>query len=306
MELRRVSLHGHTVGFRTAGAGPVVVLVHGLASDSRTWMHVLPSLARRFTVVAPDLLGHGTSARPRGEYSISGHANLLHDLLTALGHEGATLVGQSFGGGVVMQLAYQYPEHCQRLVLVSSGGLGREVGPLLRGLSLPGAEYVLPLFCAPVLRDAGSQFVAWLGRAGVRAAPHVEEIWRAWTSLAEREAQRAFFRTLRAVIDARGQAVSAADRLYLASHVPTLIVWGDRDAIIPASHGHAAHAAIAGSRLEIFTGAGHFPHCEAPARFADCLVDFIDSTQPACLSEGHRRELLQRHAVSWHAAAPAS
>jgi pimeloyl-ACP methyl ester carboxylesterase len=293
MELRRLSIHGHEVGFRTAGDGPVLLLVHGMAGSSATWRHVMPALARRFTVVAPDLLGHGASAKPRGEYSVSAHANVLRDLLAALGHERATLVGQSLGGGVVMQLAYQFPDRCERLVLVSSGGLGREVNALLRTLSLPGAEHVLALLCFPALRDSGSRIAGWLGRAGVRAAPVVEEIWRSWASLAEHDTRRAFFRTLRAVIDQHGQTVSATDRLYLTTGVPTLIVWGARDSFIPVSHAAAAHEAITGSRLEIFDEAGHFPHCEAPERFVDTLVDFIDSTEPARRSEQHWRELLR-------------
>ena len=174
MELRRLSIHGHEVGFRTAGGGPVVVLVHGMAGSSATWRHVTPALAKRFTVVAPDLLGHGASAKPRAEYSVSAHANVLRDLLAALGHERATLVGQSFGGGVAMQLAYQFPDRCERLVLVSSGGLGREVNALLRTLSLPGAEHVLALLCSPPLRDAANRVAGWLGQAGVRAAPVLE------------------------------------------------------------------------------------------------------------------------------------
>ena len=293
MELRRLTIHGHEVGFRTAGGGPVVVLVHGMASSSATWRHVMPALARRFTVLAPDLLGHGASAKPHGEYSVSAHANVLRDLLAALGHERATLVGQSLGGGVAMQLAYQFPDRCERLVLVCSGGLGREVNALLRTLSLPGAEHVLALLCSPALRDAGSRMAGWLGRAGVRAAPVVEEIWRSWASLAEGDTRRAFFRTLRAVIDQGGQTVSAADRLYLTAGLPTLIVWGARDSFIPVSHAVLAHEAIAGSRLEIFDEAGHFPHCEAPERFVDTLVDFIGSTEPARLSERDWHELLR-------------
>ena len=234
MDLRTLKLHGHTVAYRTAGEGPVVLLVHGMAGNSATWSHVIPTLARRFTVVAPDLFGHGASSKqPLGEYSISGHANLLNDLLSALGHESATLVGQSLGGGVVMQLAYQFPETCERLVLVSSGGLGREVGALLRTLSLPGAEHVLPLVCSPKLRDVGARIGGWLAEHGLRASPMVEEIWRGYSGLADRDARLAFFRTLRAVVDPGGQAVSAIDRLYLASHTPLLIVWGGSDALIP-------------------------------------------------------------------------
>jgi pimeloyl-ACP methyl ester carboxylesterase len=293
--LRRVTLHGHSIAYRTAGDGPVVVLVHGMAGSSDTWRHVLPALARRFTVVAPDLLGHGETAKPRAEYSVSAHANVLRDLLAALGHERATLVGQSLGGGIVMQLAYQFPERCERLVLVSSGGLGREVSPLLRGLSIPGVEQLFPLVCSPALLNAGRRLTGWLGYTFVRPSPVVEEVWRSYAALADDDTRRAFFRTLRAVIDPSGQTVCATDRLYLASLLPTLIVWGARDSLIPVTHGLAAHVAIPSSRLAIFDDAGHFPHCEAPERFVETLVQFIDTTEPACMPERSWRELLRRH-----------
>ena len=293
MELRHVTIHGHRVGFRTAGDGPVVVLVHGMAGSSVTWRHVAPVLAQRFTVVAPDLLGHGESAKPRSDYSVSAHANFLRDVLTALGHEHATVVGQSFGGGVAMQFAYQFPEQCERLVLVSSGGLGREVSWLLRGLSVPGVEHVFPLVCSPALRDGISRFAGMLGRLGVRAAPVTEEMWRGFAALATRDAQTAFFRTLRSVIDLGGQTVAASDRLYLAANLPTLIMWGARDALIPVSHARAAADAIPGSRLVVFEDAGHFPHCEAPERFVDVLVEFVGSTAPARLVPQHLGELLR-------------
>ena len=272
-----------------------MLLVHGMAGSSETWRHVLPALARRFTVVAPDLLGHGDTAKPRCEYSVSAHANFLRDLLAALGHEHATLVGQSLGGGVVMQLAYQFPERCERLVLVSSGGLGREVSPLLRGLSVPGVEQLFPLFCSPALRDAGRRLADWLGDTLIRPSPAVEEVWRSYAALADSAARRALFRTLRAVVDATGQTVCATDRLYLAALLPTLIVWGARDSLIPMQHGVAAHEAIPGSRLAVFDDAGHFPHCEAPERFVDTVIDFIDTTEPACMPERSWRELLRHH-----------
>jgi pimeloyl-ACP methyl ester carboxylesterase len=289
----RVTINSHDVAYHTAGDGPVVLLVHGMAGSSATWKHVIPALARRFTVVAPDLLGHGESAKPRTEYSLGAHANSLRDVLNGLGHDRATLVGQSFGGGVVMQLAYQFPERCERLVLVNSGGLGREVHLLLRALTAPGAEQVLSLACAPGVIDAASQVATWLHRVGVRTGPAGEEIWRSYTSLADADSRRAFFRTLRAVIDLGGQTVGAADRLYLAAQIPTLIVWGARDPFIPVRHAIATHEAIPGSRLEIFDDVGHYPHCEAPARFVDVLVDFITSTAPARVSERRWRELFQ-------------
>jgi pimeloyl-ACP methyl ester carboxylesterase len=293
MDLRHVTIHGHRVGFRTAGHGPVVVLVHGMAGSSATWRHVAPVLAQRFTVVAPDLLGHGESAKPRGDYSVSAQANFLRDMLTALGHERATVVGQSFGGGVAMQFAYQFPEQCERLVLVSSGGLGREVSWLLRGLSAPGVEHVFPIVCSPAVRDAIGRVAGVLGRLGVRAAPVTEEMWLGFAALATRDAQIAFFRTLRSVIDLGGQTVAANDRLYLAANLPTLIMWGARDTLIPVSHARAAADAIPGSRLVVFEDTGHFPHCEAPERFLDVLVDFVDSTVPARLVAQHLGELLR-------------
>jgi pimeloyl-ACP methyl ester carboxylesterase len=285
MQVQHVTIHGQDVAFRTAGDGPVLVLVHGMAGSSVTWRYVLPQLAARFKVVAPDLLGHGDSAKPRTEYALGAHANLLRDLLNALGLERATLVGQSLGGGVVMQMAYQFPDRCERLVLVGSGGLGRDVHLILRALTMPGAEQVLPLLWTEGLHKLASRVGGWFGRAGMRAAPHVEEIWRSLASLADADTRQAFFRTLRAVIEPGGQAVNAGDRLYLASAMPTLIVWGDRDPFIPVRHALAAHEAIPGSRLEIFEHVGHFPHCEAPERFVEVLVDFITSTAPARLSE---------------------
>jgi len=284
MTPHEIDLDGDRVAYQTAGAGPVLLLVHGMAGSFVTWRHVLPTLAQRFTVLAPDLLGHGQSDRSRGAYSLDAHANMLCDLLDALGHERATVVGQSFGGGVAMQLAYQFPERCERLVLVNSGGLGREVHLILRLLALPGAESMFPLVCAPRLRDAGDLVATWLGRAGVRSTPASQEIWRSYASLADAATRRAFFRGLREVIDFSGQAVSALGRVCRISQLPTLIVWGAQDPFIPVSHAVAAHKAIPGSRLEIFDGVGHYPHCEAPERFVEVLVDFIASTEPARLS----------------------
>jgi pimeloyl-ACP methyl ester carboxylesterase len=302
MELQTLSIHGHRLGVYVAGDGPVVLLVHGMAGSSATWRHVVPALAARFTVIAPDLIGHGASGKPRrGEYSLAAHANVLRDVLHVLGHERATFVGQSLGGGIAMQLAYQFPERCERLVLVGSGGLGREVNLLLRALTFPGVEYVFPLVCAPVIRDAGNHVASWLHRTGFRAAPVVEEIWRSYSSLAEADTRRAFFRTLHGVIDLGGQAVTATDRLYLASQVPTLIVWGAEDPLIPVSHAVAAHQAMPGSRLAIFENVGHYPHCEDPERFVRVLIDFITSTDPAHVSEARWRELL-RSAPPLHAA----
>lgn len=283
IEPQTITLDGDRVVYRIAGQGPVLLLVHGLAGSAMTWRHVMAPLAQRFTVIAPDLLGQGQSDKPRAEYSLGAHVDTLRDLLDALGHERATFVGQSLGGGVVMQLAYQFPERCERLVLVNSGGLGREVNLILRLLALPGSELVFPLLCTPRLRDAASRVGQWLGRAGVRSTPARQEMWHSYASLAEAESRRAFFRGLRDVVDLRGQAVSALSRLHHTAKLPTLILWGARDPFIPVSHARIAHAAISGSRLVIFEGVGHYPHCEVPERFVETIVDFIASTEPARL-----------------------
>ena len=291
-ELRHLSIHGHEISYRSAGAGPPLLLIHGMAGSSATWEPVMHLLAHDFTVIAPDLLGHGQSEKPRGDYSLGAFASLLRDLLITLGHDRATVVGQSLGGGIAMQFAYQFPERCERLVLVSSGGLGEEVSPLLRLLTLPGSEYVLPLACNNTVNAIGEKLGSWLGRLGIRPDPAVAEILRSFESLGDAETRDAFIHTLRSVVDLRGQRVSAHDKLYLASDVPTLIVWGDHDPIIPMSHATDAQRAIPGSRLEIFAGAGHYPHCADPERFADLLHEFVVSTPAPQMSHDRWRERL--------------
>jgi pimeloyl-ACP methyl ester carboxylesterase len=292
LEVRHVTIHGHAVGYRMAGCGPVILLIHGMAGSSRTWLEVMRLLARDYTVIAPDLLGHGESAKPIADYSLGAYASGLRDLLVgALGIESATLVGQSLGGGVAMQLAYQHPELCERLVLVGSGGLGREVSPVLRAMALPGAEYLMPVLFPRFARRVGERVIAFFRDRGVRA-PHIAEVWSAYASLTETPNRHAFVRTVRAVIDPGGQTVSARDRLYLAEAIPTLIVWGDRDDIIPVAHAHAAHELLPGSRLEIFEGAGHFLHVEQPLRFADLLREFVEHSEPAQRDAASFREML--------------
>ena len=294
MELQEMELHGHRVCYRSAGSGPVIVLVHGITSNSATWERVMPYLAERFTVIAPDLLGHGESAKPRGDYSLGAYASGVRDILVALGHDSATFVGHSLGGGIAMQLAYQFPERCERLVLVSSGGLGRELNFLLRAAALPGSEVVLPFISSPRLMDVGRVLGRGLGRLGLKAGTDIAEMARGHASLSDRDARAAFVHTLRTIVDPGGQRVNAMDRLYLAEHVPFLLVWGARDAVIPVEHAYAAHELVKSSRLEIFPEAGHFPQLDEPQRFLDVLGDFMDTTKPSDMAADEWRELLQR------------
>jgi len=291
--LSEIVLHGHRVFYRAAGDGPVIVMVHGITSTSATWSNVLPYLAEHFTVIAPDLLGHGESAKPRGDYSLGAYASGIRDLLVALGHERATFVGHSLGGGVAMQMAYQFPEHCERLVLLSSGGLGRGITPLLRAASLPGSELVLPLLVNDQLIGVGRAVGRVLGRLGLRVHTDVGEVLRGHASLSDGATRSAFVHTLRGIVDLRGQRVDASDRLYLAQALPFLIVWGERDPIIPVEHAHTAHDLVPGSRLEIFPGAGHFPHLDDPLRFVRLLTDFMRTTEPAHVPAARWGELLR-------------
>ena len=259
------------------------MLLHGIAGSSATWDAVFPLLAAHHDVLAMDLLGHGESAKPHGDYSLGAYANALRDLLEALGESRATLVGHSLGGGIAMQFAYQFLERCERLVLVDSGGLGREAHPLLRLAALPGAHLVLPWLSTTTSRGVGA-LVRGMTRVGIRAGPDLDETWRSFVSLGDPDARRAFIQTVRAVLDLSGQRVSANERLYLAEGLPTLIVWGENDPLLPVQHARAAHARIAGSRLEIFPDAGHFPHRDDPELFARVLADFVKTTRPPRVS----------------------
>jgi pimeloyl-ACP methyl ester carboxylesterase len=292
-ELKETALHGHRIAYRSAGSGPAIVLVHGITSTSATWERVMPYLATRFTVIAPDLLGHGQSAKPRGDYSLGAYASGVRDLMVSLGHERATFVGHSLGGGVVMQLAYQFPERCERLVLVDSGGLGREVNFLLRAATLPLSEVVLPLLASTRLLGAGRGVGRLFGRLGLHAGTDMAELAKGHASLSDAESRAAFVHTLRTIVDPGGQRVNASDRLYLAQNVPFMLIWGERDPIIPVRHGRAAHELVPTSRLEVFEDAGHFPHVDDPQRFLDVLLDFIDSTEPAKVDPEAWRDMVK-------------
>jgi pimeloyl-ACP methyl ester carboxylesterase len=297
---QEIFLHGHRVTYRTAGEGPPVLLIHGITGNSRQWDQVARLLAERYTVIAPDLLGHGDSAKPRGDYSLGANAASVRDLLIALGHRRATVVGHSLGGGVAMQFSYEYPVFCERLVLVSSGGLGDEVHLLLRAATLPGSELVLPLIAHTRITGWGKAIGRALANVGLRAGPDLAEMARGYATLSDAEARSAFLHTLRAVIDPFGQRVSATDRLYLAEMVPALIVHGRRDPLIPCRHAEAAADLMPGSRLEVLEGVGHFPQLDDPIHLARLLCDFIGDTEPAQLdfSDEHLemlRELIREH-----------
>lgn len=277
-DLKYLDLHGDRVAYLDVGSGDeTLLLLHGMAGSSQTWRAVIPELSKRYRVIAPDLLGHGESAKPRSDYSLGAFAVFLRDLLDELGISRVTVVGQSLGGGVAMQFVYQHPDYCQRLVLISSGGLGQDVGWTLRLLSAPGAELIMPVIAPPPVVKVGNKLRSWLSAASIQS-PRGAEMWSAYSSLSDPQTRAAFLRTLRSVVDYRGQAVSALNRMHLTSELPLMIIWGDEDRIIPVEHGHALDELRPGCRLEILAGVGHFPHVERPNDVVDLLEDFITTT----------------------------
>jgi pimeloyl-ACP methyl ester carboxylesterase len=293
-ELQETTIHGHRVAYRMAGSGPPIVLIHGITASSRIWEGVGPRLARHHTVLAPDLLGHGQTAKPRGDYSMGAFASGIRDLILWLDLGPATIVGHSLGGGVAMQFTYQFPERTQRLALISSGGLGRTVHSFLRAATLPGSELVLPLLAGRQALSAGRAVGRAMGRVGLQLGNDALEMARGHASLGDAESRAAFVHTLRASVDVGGQRVQAVDRLYLAAELPMLIVWGARDRIIPPGHGRRAHALVPSSRFELFERAGHFPHLDEPDRFVRTLEDWIDTTEPSGPDAERFRAAVQR------------
>jgi pimeloyl-ACP methyl ester carboxylesterase len=270
MKIKSASVHGRSVNYVESGSGPVLLLVHGMAGSTENWREV----------IAADFPGHGASAPGGGDYSLGALATGLRDLLVTLGHDRASIVGHSLGGGVAMQFTYQFPEMVERLVLVSSGGLGTEVSFVLRAAALPGADLFIGA-TAGIGSYVGSALGRGLGAIGLRPNADVAEVARGYASLSERDRRQAFLATLRSVVGTQGQLIAAGDRLYLAEALPILIVWGSADPIIPASHGEDAHESLVGSRLEIFDGVGHLPQLEAPGRFVSVLRAFLAETEPA-------------------------
>src|ERR1700739_1997478 len=256
-ELKFLELHGDRVAYRDDGDGEGLLLIHGMAGSSDSWRSVLPQLSKKFRVIAPDLLGHGESAKPRSDYSLGAFAVFLRDFLDELGVSQATVVGHSLGGGVAMQFVYQHPDYVKRLVLISSGGLGPDVGLILRLRLASWAGLGLPIISPKAVLTVGNKLRSWLRSAGIQS-PRGAELWSAYSSLSDPATRQSFLRTLRSVVDYRGQAVSALNRLQLRGELPVMAIWGERDGIIPVDHAYAAREARADSRLEVLPNVGHF------------------------------------------------
>ncbi|MCW2544166.1 MAG: alpha/beta hydrolase fold protein [Frankiales bacterium] len=282
--IEELEIHGNLVRYHRAGTtGPVLLLVHGIASRAAQWYDVMAELGEHYQVIAPDLLGHGLSAKPRGDYSLGAHACGLRDLMAALGHDRLSLIGHSLGGGVSMQFAYQFPERVERLALIDAGGLGPEVSIFLRAATLPGSELVIPVLASSWVRRAGRALDQRLSRTWNGVGAGTRASLEGLASLSDPATRAAFIHTARSVMDIRGQRVDGRDRLYLAADLPLLVVWGQKDPIIPVSHGHALAEKVPTARFEVFERSGHFPQLTEPHRLAELLHDWVTTTEPAVL-----------------------
>jgi pimeloyl-ACP methyl ester carboxylesterase len=292
-KVEHVTIHGHRRAYVRTGSGPALLLLHGLGCDHRTWAPVIESLARRYTVIAPDLLGHGQSDKPRADYSLGGYANGMRDLLTVLGIDRVTVVGHSFGGGVAMQFGYQFPERTDRIVLVASGGLGPEVAPAIRAITAPGFHQAMGLLTLPGVRHVGRAGMRALASTGLKATRDLGEVAEIYDSFKDPRARAAIRHVVRAVVDWRGQVVTMSDRAYLTEAMPMCVVWGRDDQVIPVRHARNAAALAPTARVEVIPNAGHFPHKDHPQRFVKIVNDFVRATQPAVHERERWRDLLE-------------
>ena len=297
-EVEYLTIHGHRRAFVRTGSGPALLLLHGLGADHTTWDRVIDQLARRYTVVAPDLLGHGESAKPRADYTLGGYANGMRDLLTVLGIDKVTLVGHSFGGGVAMQFAYQFPERTERLMLVGSGGLGPEVTPVIRAITTPGFEHFMGPLTLPGVRHVAA---AAMRGAQAHRDQGVPRLRRGRGDLRDVPASTTPARPSRT---SRGPSSTGAAR---SSPWPTART-SPRRCRCASSGARTTGSSrpptprwpptlAPGARVEVIANAGHFPHKDHPERFVRIVNDFVRKSQPATYSRARFRSLLKEGRV---------
>ncbi|AZI59309.1 alpha/beta fold hydrolase [Nakamurella antarctica] len=272
-------LDGEKLAFVDVGSGPALLLVHGLMSSHEAWLPQIEAFSKRYRVIAPDLFGHGASAKPLGDYSLGAHAATLRDLLAHLGIDSATIIGHSWGGGIVMQFAYLFPALTARVVLVSSGGLGLELNAALRAATLPGSELIIPIVAStPVRHSVDFALKAWAWTGLPSLSPGSLLAWQSLSTLADGETRRAFLASSRAVIDVSGQRVTAVNKLPGLATMPVLLVWGRRDRMIPSTHADSLAAALPHAKVSVFPRSGHFPQLDEPDRFNRVLDEFLQET----------------------------
>jgi pimeloyl-ACP methyl ester carboxylesterase len=267
-DVDEVRIHWAELG--GSSAAPPVVLLHGLNDCYLTWKRVAPLLARDRRVLIPDLPGHGLSSRPDASYRLRWYAHVMARWVETAGLEEVDLVGHSFGGGVAQMLLLEPGTRIRRMVLVSSGGLGREIAAVLRLASIP---LIVESWGQPFM-GPGTRLA--LKGAGQSISPaHIAELS---AMNAQQGSARAFARTVRDIIDWRGQRRGFLQHAHEIAELPSIAVfWGDRDTIIPVAHAQSLADSVEGIQFKLFEGCGHYLHHEQCESFADALRDFLDA-----------------------------
>lgn len=269
-----VTASGHQMSYVTGGSGPPMVLLHGLGANSFTWRYVLPTLMQHYTIFAPDMFGCGDSDKANVDFSLHAMAGYVNGFMEAVGLDRAIFVGHSLGGGLTMQYCHEYPGHAERIVLVSSGGLGTDLHWLLRISTLPGANGIIGAMADPRTRLpqlSRTMEQRRLHRLDQEFDPDTQTMLDRFQSY---ETRQAFLSMLRHVGGLKGQRLSALAHLGELT-VPVLLIWGARDSTIPVSHGRHALSFIPFAHLEVLPNCYHRPQIEAPRRFNELILDFL-------------------------------
>lgn len=274
----RLATPSGAIAYTRTGSGPPLLLVHGLGGTRSTWAAIIPQLSLVFTVIAVDLPGHGDSDAPLGDYSPGAQASALRDVVVGLGFERVSLAGHSLGGGAVMQFAYQFPERTERLVLISSGGFGSEVTPLLRAATLPGAEMLISGL-ARVPRAVTGPVLGVLSLVPtLMSREDAVPLADTMVTMGAKRHRRTFIRTARTVLDRHGQLMSAKGTFAALAGIPILIAWGADDRAIPPEHHRRAAQRLPNALTCELANAGHFPQETTPVPLTTAMVSFLTSS----------------------------
>ncbi len=262
---------GDSPGERLCQRGSRVILLHGGNGSIEFWLYNLPELAKHYQVYAFDMVGSGKSDFPIASYSLTYQAKFLAGFMSALNIDSATLIGNSMGGGVALQFTSLYPDRVDKLVLVDSMGLGREISIGIRLITLPAIVNSLRPGRWMIPAMLKSNFDRWR-----QISPEWMELRYQVFAIPGRNPVilnigQSNFNLLGVRPDVYQPILDSLPNI----HQQTLIIWGDRDRIIPVKHAYVAAAGLPNSQLEIFPNCGHHPYLEYPAKFDRSVLNFL-------------------------------